>query len=164
MESEIREAAETSWRQRIYEIVFEAETPAGKLFDVSLIGLILLSVAAVFLESVRSIREIFGTELYAVEWVFTILFTIEYVLRLMAVKRPLRYAFSFYGVVDLLAILPTYLSLFMPGTQYLLAIRILRLLRIFRILKLTTYISESRVILTALHASKKKILVFLVAF
>ncbi len=163
MQTEFKEAAETNWRHRIYEVVFEAETRPGKLFDMTLIVLILLSVAAVFLESVRSIREVFGTELYAAEWVFTILFTIEYILRLVAVKRPLRYMLSFYGIVDLLAILPTYLSLFMPGTQYLLAIRILRFLRIFRILKLTSYISESRVILTALHASKKKILVFLVA-
>ncbi len=163
MQREIKEAAETSWRYRIYEVVFEAETRPGKLFDIVLIVLILLSVVAVLLESVRSIREILGPELFAVEWVFTILFTIEYVLRLVAVKRPLRYLFSFYGIVDMLAILPTYLSLFLPGTQYLLAIRILRLLRIFRILKLTSYISESRVIVTALKASKKKILVFLVA-
>lgn len=163
MQTEFKEPADTNWRQSIYEIVFEAETPTGKLFDITVIVLILLSVAAVVLESVRSIREVYGNELYVAEWAFTVLFTIEYILRLIAVKRPLRYVSSFYGIVDLLAILPTYLSLFMPGTQYLLAIRILRLLRIFRILKLTTYISESRIILTALHASKKKILVFLVA-
>jgi voltage-gated potassium channel len=163
VQTEFKEPAETNWRHRVYEVVFEAETPTGKLFDITVIALILLSVVAVVLESVRWIREIFGPELYAAEWVFTVLFTIEYLLRLIAVKRPLRYVFSFYGIVDLLAILPTYLSLFLPGTQYLLAIRILRLLRIFRILKLTSYISESRIILTALHASKKKILVFLVA-
>lgn len=163
MHSEFNEAAVTTWRHQIYEVVFEAETRSGKLFDIALIVMILLSVAAVILESVRSVREIFGVELYAAEWVFTILFTIEYILRVIAVKRPIRYIFSFYGIVDLLAILPTYLSLLLPGTQYLLAIRILRLLRIFRILKLSSYISESRVILSALQNSKKKILVFLVA-
>jgi voltage-gated potassium channel len=163
VEIEIKEPAETGWRHRVYEVVFEAETPAGKFFDMTVIILILFSVAAVFLESVRWIREIFGPQLYLAEWAFTILFTIEYILRMVSVKRPLRYVFSFYGLVDLLAILPTYLSLIMPGTQYLLTIRILRLLRIFRILKLTSYISESRVIMTALKNSKRKISVFLVA-
>jgi voltage-gated potassium channel len=157
------DAPDSHWRNRVHEIIFEAETPAGKLFDLVLIVLILLSVVAVILESTRGIREAFGPELYAAEWAFTILFTLEYVLRLSAVRNPIRYALSFYGVVDLLAILPTYLSLFLPGTQYLLSIRILRLLRIFRILKLTSYISEGRVILTALHNSKRKILVFVVA-
>ncbi|HRJ90154.1 MAG: ion transporter [Blastocatellia bacterium] len=160
---EFKEPAESGWRQRVYEVVFEAETRPGKLFDISLIVLILLSVAAVFLESVRSVREVYGPELYAAEWAFTVLFTIEYVLRLVSVRRPWRYVFSFYGLVDLLAILPTYLSLVFPGTQYLLSIRILRLLRIFRILKLSSYISESRVIITALQGSKRKISVFLVA-
>ncbi|MDM7923278.1 MAG: ion transporter [Pyrinomonadaceae bacterium] len=163
MQTEFKEKAEAGWRQRVYEIVFEAETPAGRIFDITVISLILLSVVTVFLESVRSIREVFGPELLIAEWAFTILFTIEYILRLISVRRPLRYALSFYGLVDLLAILPTYLSLFLPGTQYLLVIRILRLLRIFRILKLTSYISEGRVISTALRASKQKITVFLVA-
>ena len=163
MPKEFKEPAESGWRQRVYEVVFEAETRPGRLFDISLIVLILLSVAAVFLESVRSVREVFGPELYAAEWAFTVLFTIEYVLRLVSVRRPWRYVFSFYGLVDLLAILPTYLSLLFPGTQYLLSIRILRLLRIFRILKLSSYISESRVIISALHGSKRKISVFLVA-
>ncbi len=163
METEFKERAAADWRQRVYELVFEAETPGGRIFDITLISLILLSVLAVFLESVRSIRESFGVELYAAEWAFTILFTIEYMLRLVSVRRPLRYVFSFYGIVDLLAILPTYLSLLIPGTQYLLVIRILRLLRIFRVLKLTSYISEGRVISTALRASRQKITVFLVA-
>lgn len=163
METEFKERADSGWRGKIYEIVFEAETRAGRAFDITLIGLILLSVLAVLLESVRGIRDVFGPELYIVEWAFTILFTIEYVLRLLSVKRPLRYVFSFYGLVDLLAILPTYISLFLPGTQYLLVIRILRLLRIFRILKLTSYITEGRVISTALRASRQKITVFLVA-
>jgi voltage-gated potassium channel len=144
-------------------VVFEADTFYGRLFDITLIGLILLSVAAVLFESHRETRERFGTELYYAEWFFTIIFTIEYALRLIAVRRPLLYALSFYGVVDLLAIIPTYLSLLIPGTQALLTIRILRLLRIFRILKLAEYISEGRIISTALMASRKKILVFLVA-
>jgi len=163
VETEFKERAAATWRQRIYDVVFEAETRAGKIFDITLISLIFLSVLAVFLESVRSIREVFGAELFVAEWFFTILFSIEYLLRLISVRRPLRYVLSFYGLVDLLAILPTYISLFVPGTQYFLAIRILRLLRIFRVLKLTSYISESRVITTALQRSKQKIIVFLVA-
>ena len=163
VETEFKEPALADWRQKIYGLVFEAETPAGRVFDITLISLILLSVLAVFLESVRWIREIYGVELYAAEWAFTIIFTIEYVLRLISVKRPIRYILSFYCLVDLLAILPTYFSLIFPGTQYLLVIRILRLLRIFRVLKLTSYISESRVISTALRSSRQKIIVFLVA-
>lgn len=163
MEAEFRERAESNWRQRVYDIVFEAETPAGKLFDITVISLILLSVAAVFLESVRSIRAVFGTELSIAEWFFTILFTIELALRMISVRHPMKYILSFYGMVDMIAILPTYIGLVTPGTQYFLAIRILRLLRIFRTLKLTSYISESRVITTALNRSKPKIIVFLVA-
>lgn len=147
----------------MYEIVFEAETRAGRVFDITLIALILLSVLTVFLESVRSVRDVYGTELQMAEWAFTILFSIEYILRLVSVRRPMRYALSFYGLVDLLAILPTYISLLIPGTQYLLVIRIMRLLRIFRILKLTNYSSQGRVITAALRASKQKITVFLVA-
>lgn len=163
MRSELREESATGWRQRIHEIVFESETTAGRAFDVTVICLILLSVAAVMLESVKSVRDIFGPELLIAEWAFTILFTFEYILRLMSVKRPIRYALSFYGVVDLIAILPTYLSLFVPGTQFFLTVRILRLLRIFRILKLAEYTSESRIITSALKASRRKIFVFLVA-
>lgn len=163
MQIDVEERPSSDWRSRIHEVIFEAETPAGRIFDIAVICLILLSVAAVMLESRRDVREIFGYELLIVEWIFTGLFTIEYVLRLSAVRRPLRYALSFYGLVDLLAILPTYISLFVPGTQYFLSIRILRLLRIFRILKLSAYTSESRVITTALKASRRKILVFLVA-
>ena len=163
METEFKEPAGQDWRLHIYEIVFEAETPAGRFFDITLISLILLSVGAVFAESVSSIREVYGTELHLAEWAFTVLFSAEYILRLISVRRPLKYVLSFYGLVDLLAILPTYLSLFVPGTQFLLVIRILRLLRIFRVLKLTSYISEGRVISTALRASRQKIIVFLVA-
>ena len=157
------EASQTQWRHRVHEVVFESETAAGRAFDIAVILLILLSVAAVMLESVGWIREIYGRQLYAAEWFFTVLFTLEYILRLVAVRRPLRYALSFYGLVDLVAVLPTYLSLFVAGTQYLLVIRILRLLRIFRVLKLAEYTAASQIITTALKASRKKILVFLVA-
>lgn len=160
---EVREPAEPTWRHRIYEVVFEAETPAGRAFDIALISVIMLSVGAVVLESSREIREVYGRQLLILEWFFTILFSIELILRLLAVKRPLRYLFSFYGIVDLMAILPTYLSLFVAGTQYFLVVRILRLLRIFRVLKLTTYITESRVIVSALRRSRQKITVFVVA-
>ncbi|MGE3465490.1 MAG: ion transporter [Pyrinomonadaceae bacterium] len=160
---EKREPAQTTWKKKIYEIVFEAETRAGRAFDIALISLILLSVLTVILESAQGIREPYGSQLTAAEWFFTILFTIEFFLRILAVKRPLRYVFSFYGLVDLIAILPTYLSLIVAGTQYLMVVRILRLLRIFRILKLTSYIAESRVIMAALVRSKHKITVFVVA-
>ena len=152
-----------SWRQKIHEIVFEAETLPGKVFDIVLILMILASVAAVLLESVGSIREEYGLALDSVEWAFTFLFTLEYILRLVSVKRPLNYVSSFYGIIDVLAVLPSYLSLFFHGTQYLLIIRILRLLRIFRILKLTEYTSAGGVIMSALRASRTKILVFLTA-
>jgi voltage-gated potassium channel len=158
-----REIPDSAWQKKLHEIVFEADTRAGKAFDVILIGLILLSLIAVILESVREVRDAYGSELMAAEWAFTVLFTIEYVLRIISVRRPFRYILSFYGLVDLLAILPGYLSLFVPGTQYLLSIRILRLLRIFRILKLTEYISEGKIITTALIASRRKISVFLVS-
>ena len=124
------------WRMKLHEIIFEADTPAGKWFDVWLIVAILTSVFLVMLDSVSSIQEVYGQVLLAGEWFFTILFTVEYLLRLLSVGRPGAYATSFFGMVDLLAILPTYLSYFFPGAQYLLVIRILRVLRIFRILKL----------------------------
>ena len=148
-------------RARLHEIIFEADTRAGRLFDLTLIWLILLSVATVILESVRSVRAQYGDLLYTLEWVFTLLFTVEYVLRLLSVRRPLRYATSFFGIVDLLAIIPTYLSIFIPGSQYLLVIRILRLLRVFRLLKLSEYVTEADTLRTALHASRRKISVFL---
>ncbi|HEY5884864.1 MAG TPA: ion transporter [Pyrinomonadaceae bacterium] len=150
-------------RARLHEIIFEADTRAGRLFDLVLIWLILLSVATVILESVRPVREAYGAHLYALEWVFTILFTVEYALRLLSVRRPLRYATSFFGVVDLLAIIPTYLSVFVPGSQYLLVIRILRLLRVFRLLKLSEYVTEADTLRRALRASRRKISVFLSA-
>jgi voltage-gated potassium channel len=148
-------------RAKLHEIIFEADTPAGKLFDVFLIIVIIFSVIGVMLESVKVINENFGKSLYLIEWIFTILFTIEYVLRLSCVGRPIGYATSFYGVVDLLAILPTYFSLIFPGTQYLLVIRLLRVLRIFRVLKLVQYLTEAKILGQALRASRRKITVFI---
>ena len=150
-----------NWRMKLHEVIFEADTPAGKWFDVLLILAILVSVVMVMLDSVATIQKSYGPILLAGEWFFTILFTIEYVLRLLGVGRPLAYATSFYGVVDLLAILPTYLSIFVPGAQYLLVIRILRVLRIFRILKLVQYLGEARMLTQAFRASRRKITVFL---
>ena len=149
------------WRLKLHEIIFEADTPAGKWFDVVLIFSILLSVVAVMLDSVTGIRENYGSWFYTVEWFFTILFTIEYILRIVCVGRPIGYITSFYGIVDLLAIIPTYLSIVLPGSQYLLVIRILRILRIFRVLKLMQYISEARLLRQALRDSRRKITVFL---
>lgn len=150
-----------SWKQTLHEIIFESDTPAGKLFDVILIISILLSVLAVMLDSIVPINKAHGGLLYGIEWLFTVLFTIEYVLRLVSVGRPALYAASFFGVIDLLAILPTYVSLIFPGTQYLLVIRILRVLRIFRVFKLVQYMGEARLLITALRASSRKITVFL---
>jgi voltage-gated potassium channel len=155
--------AESEWRSRLYKVIFEAETVNGKIFDVILLGMIAFSVAVVMLESVKSVRDDYGTLLLGVEWGLTVVFTIEYILRLISVRRPLRYAKSFFGIIDLLAIIPTYASLLLPGVQYLLAIRILRLLRVFRILKLAEFVGEARIITSALRASAKKISVFLLA-
>ena len=150
-----------SRRERIHEIIFEAETPAGKAFDIALLILIVISIAAVFLESVAEIRNRYGPLLRTVEWVVTILFTIEYILRLYCVRKPWRYALSFYGIVDLLAVLPSYLSFFIAGSQSLLVFRALRLLRVFRVLKLAHFVGEARLLRAALHASSRKIIVFL---
>ena len=149
------------FKHLLHEVIFEADTPVGRAFDLFLMVTIVVSVIAVCLESVHSIRDAYGTQLRVLEWMITALFTIEYALRLMAVKQPLRYARSFYGVVDLLAILPTYLSLVVVGTQSLLVVRALRLLRIFRILKLSHYVGEARMLRAALLASVRKITVFL---
>ncbi|RME24086.1 MAG: ion transporter [Candidatus Zixiibacteriota bacterium] len=152
-----------SRRNQLYEVIFEADTPAGKAFDVVLLWSILISVAVVLLESVEGIRDDFGPVLVGIEWFFTILFTIEYLIRLICVRHPLLYARSFFGIVDLLSILPTYLSLFIGGSQALIVIRALRLLRVFRIFKLARYVGEAGVLMNALRASRAKITVFLVA-
>ncbi|MDX1631101.1 MAG: ion transporter [Thermoanaerobaculia bacterium] len=151
----------SGWRHSFYEVIFEAETPGGKAFDVALLVLILVSVIAVLLESVAGIRALYGRPLLILEWGITILFTIEYLLRLIVVRRPWQYATSFFGLVDLLAILPTYLSVLVAGAQSLLVIRALRLLRVFRILKMAHFLGEARVLKTALAASARKITVFL---
>ncbi len=150
-----------SLRSRLHEIIFEADTRAGKLFDVVLISAILASVTVVMLDSVESIHQKYQSILLSAEWFFTILFTIEYIARLLVVKLPFRYARSFFGVVDLLAILPSYLDLLFPGSHYLLVVRVLRVLRIFRVLKLVQYVREARYLRRALIASRRKITVFL---
>jgi len=150
-----------AWRERLFGVIFGVETPAGRAFDIVLLWSILISVGAVILESVAEIRARWGTELHVLEWIFTLLFTVEYGIRLLTVRAPQRYATSFFGVVDLLAILPTYLSLLIPGAHSLLVIRALRLLRVFRVLKLVRYSGESRQLVSALRASRAKITVFL---
>ena len=152
---------EPRWRDRSYEIIFGHDTKAGKAFDLVLLAAILVSVAVVMLDSVASIAAPYHRAFLWAEWIFTLLFTVEYVLRLVSARRPSRYALSFFGIVDLLAILPTYLSLLLPGGQYLIVIRILRVLRIFRILKLVRYVGEARTLGLALRAARYKITVFL---
>ncbi|TNF40424.1 MAG: ion transporter [Bacteroidetes bacterium] len=150
-----------SVKESLYEIIFEADTRTGKLFDVLLLFVIILSVILVLLESVSSIRSEFKNVLITLEWIITIIFTLEYLLRILVVKKPLRYIFSFYGIIDLLSVIPTYLSLIIAGSQSLIVIRILRLLRVFRILKLTRYSRAGRFIALALWDSRAKISVFL---
>jgi voltage-gated potassium channel len=151
------------FQNKLHEVIFEADTRAGKWFDILLLFAILCSVATVMLESVNSITAIYGAELKIIEWVFTILFTIEYFARIIAIGKPLKYIFSFYGIIDFISIIPTYLGLFISGSHTLAIIRSIRLLRVFRILKLAQFISEADVLLKALKASKAKILVFLFA-
>ncbi|WP_340111405.1 ion transporter [Maribellus mangrovi] len=148
-------------RERLYEIIFEADTPAGKFFDVALLVVILLSVALVMLESVPAIRTNYRPILRILEWVITGIFTVEYLLRIIIVRKPLRYIFSFYGIIDFLSVIPTYLGLFIIGSHHLVVIRILRMLRIFRILKLTRYTQAGRTLAKALWASREKISVFI---
>ena len=150
-------------RAQLHEIIFEADTRAGRFFDLALIWSILLSVVAVMLDSIKGIQVEYGSILTTVEWFFTVMFTLEYLLRLSCIGRPVRYATSFFGVVDLLAIAPTYLSLLLPGSQYLLVIRILRVLRIFRVLKLVQFIHEANTMIRAMRASYRKIAVFITA-
>lgn len=149
------------WRLRIYTIIFESDTSAGRLFDLVLILTILASVVVVILDSVQSIAGDYDTLFNVLEWGFTLLFTVEYALRLACVRRPLRYATSFFGIVDLLAVLPTYFVFFVPQVNSLINVRLLRLLRIFRILKLGAYVSEFGFLGEALMASRRKIIVFI---
>lgn len=151
------------WRQVLFDVIFEANTRLGKWFDIILIICILISVATVMLNSVDSINAKYGRVLVAAEFLFTALFTVEYILRLICALSPLKYALSFFGIVDLIAILPTYLSMFFIGPSYLITVRILRVLRIFRVLKLVNHLKEATLLSSALYASRRKIFVFLCA-
>lgn len=148
-------------RQKLHTVIYEADTRAGKLFDIILLCIILISIVAVMLESVASIKIVYGHELAVIEWVITILFTLEYIARVVSVREPLRYIFSFYGFVDLLATIPKYVGLLFPGSGFLIAVRAVRLLRVFRILKLTHFVGASNQLLAALRKSQVKIAVFL---
>jgi voltage-gated potassium channel len=152
-----------NWRSKLHEIIYEADTPTGKLFDVVLLIAILASIILVMLESINSFDEKYHAFLDIAEWIITILFTIEYILRIVSVKRPIKYVLSFYGIIDLLSTIPKYISLFLGGTQALIALRALRLLRVFRILKLARYLGASNQLANAIKASKAKIAVFLFA-
>lgn len=149
------------WQNKIHEIIYEADTPWGKVFDVVLLIMILISVVIVMLDSVEIYHGQFGELFYIIEWVLTIVFTLEYILRIISISKPRKYIFSFLGMIDLLAIIPTYLSLFIVGSQTLIIVRALRLLRIFRIFKLQHYMSEMRFLYVAVAHSLRKISIFL---
>ncbi len=150
-----------TWREKLHDIIYEADTPAGKLFDIILLWVILFSILLVMLESVASLNHKYHDFFDISEWIVTILFTIEYIARIIAIKNPKKYIFSFYGIIDLLSTLPKYISLIFAGTHYLVAIRALRLLRIFRILKLMKFVGASNLIMISLRNSRAKIFVFL---
>jgi voltage-gated potassium channel len=152
---------ERGWREHFYSIIFESDTKAGRTFDIVLIIAIIISIAVVIMESVADIAAQHGTLLNTLEWFFTGLFTLEYLARLSCVRKPGKYATSFFGIIDFMSILPAYLAIFFPGAHAFLDIRILRLLRMFRIFKLTTYVQEYGMLGRALSASRRKILVFL---
>lgn len=153
----------STWKNKLHEIIYEADTPAGKWFDIILLFLILASIAVVMLESVSNISNTYGYELNLAEWVITALFTLEYIARIVVIKKPKEYIFSFYGLIDFFSTIPKYLSLFFIGTHALVALRALRLLRVFRILKLARFIGEGNQLANALKASRAKISVFLLA-
>lgn len=155
--------ARSPWRAALFEIIFEARTPAGRAFDIALIAAISASVIVVMLESVEAVRDAWGLHLFRLEWAFTLLFTAEYLLRLAVVDRPRRYAWSFFGVVDLLAILPTYLSFLVPGAQSLLVIRVVRIVRVFHVFGLSRHERAGRALVSALQAAKLPLVVFLLA-
>ncbi|MGO3182234.1 MAG: ion transporter [Aequorivita sp.] len=152
-----------SWRRKLHDIIYEADTPMGRLFDIILLVLILLSVVVVMLESVESIDLEYHRLFHVIEWIITIFFTIEYIARIATVKKPKSYIFSFYGIIDLLSTIPLYLSFILVGSNYLLTVRALRLLRVFRILKVTRYIGEGNKLRKALIESRAKILIFIFA-
>ncbi|WP_432258169.1 ion transporter [Cupriavidus sp. TMH.W2] len=152
---------ETGWRQRWYTIIFEADTRAGRLFDVALLIAIVASVMVVMLDSLPAVHDRLGPLFTVLEWMFTLFFTAEYAMRILVVRRPWRYVFSFYGVIDFISIIPTWLAFFLPELHFLIDVRLLRLLRVFRILKLTVYFEEAEILYRALANSRRKIFVFL---
>lgn len=153
----------SNWKARLHEIIYEADTPAGKLFDIILLIAILASIVLVMLESVKTIDSKYHDILNIGEWIITILFSVEYIARIVTVKKPIKYITSFYGVIDLLSTIPKYVSILFAGSHALVALRALRLLRIFRILKLARYLGASNNLVSALKASRAKIFVFLFA-
>ncbi len=157
----ISTARKHKWLHRLHEIIYEADTPLGKMFDIVLLILILFSIVLVMLESVKKVDEVYHTFLLYGEWVITVFFTVEYIARVITVKKPSKYIFSFYGIIDFLSTIPLYLSFFIVGSQTLVTVRALRLLRVFRILKVTRYIGESNKLVNALKQSRAKIFIFL---
>lgn len=151
------------YKEIIYEVIFEADTRAGKMFDIGLFIMIILSILVVTLESVKDIREGYRTVLFVVEWIITIFFTIEYISRLWVVNRPFKYATSFFGIIDLISLSPTYLAFFIPGSHSLMLVRALRLLRVFRIFKLSHFVFEQRTLVQSLKRSSIRIFVFMLA-
>lgn len=152
-----------NWQDQLHEIIYEADTKKGKAFDIILLWLIVISIVLVMLESVKDLDAKYHTFFNVSEWIITILFTIEYIARIISVKQPLKYIFSFYGLIDLLSTIPKYISLIFGGAHALVALRALRLLRVFRILKLVRFIGESEKLAKALKASRHKVLVFVMA-
>jgi len=152
-----------TWRERLYVIIFHTYTPAGRLFDTLLLAVIMASLGVVMLDSIQAIHLRYGSWLYGLEWIFTALFALEYLLRVLCAPRPREYVFSFYGLIDLLAVLPAFIALIVPDAQYLLVIRVLRMMRVFRVLKLTPYLSQADFLMVALSSSRQKITVFLLA-
>lgn len=152
---------DSEWRRRLFIVIFGTDTRAGRKFDIVLLWAIVLSILVVMIESVADIRQQYGYWLRILEWVFTVIFTLEYIARIISIGKPWHYITSFYGIIDFLSVIPTYLSLFISGGQYLLIIRALRLLRIFRILKLSRYMGEGKLLSSALKASRHKITVFM---
>jgi len=152
-----------SWRSKLHDVIYESNTAAGKAFDISLLALIISSIMVVMLDSIKSYHLRYGDLFYSLEWMFTILFTLEFILRLISIDKPLSYIFSFFGLIDLLAIIPSYLSFFFVGAQSLLVFRALRLLRVFRIFKLTHFLTEMEFLRAALAASLKKISIFMLS-
>jgi len=150
-----------SWRERLYVIIFFTNTPSGKRFDTWLLIVIFASLVVVMLDSIASFNQLHGPLLTRLEWGFTAIFAVEYALRIHTHPEPRKYIFSFYGVVDLLSVLPAFIALLFPEAQYLLVVRVIRMLRIFRVLKLTPYLSQANFLLVALRGSKQKIIVFL---